>query len=225
MHFTKVNGIDISYEKIGEGEPLILLHGNGETHEIFEEAAEQLAKRYTVYLPDTRGHGRSGKVSEYHYEDMARDVYCFIKVLGLEKPILYGFSDGGIVGLLLASQYPGLLKKLVVSGVNTCPDDIKSPYLWGMKIQYAFTRNPLIRLMLTEPDISEEQLQAIDVPVEITAGSRDMIRQNVMLYICHNIPQASFILFEGETHSSYIVHSTKIADYLMGKSEFTKQSD
>ena len=39
MFFTKANGIDIFYEKIGQGEPLILLHGNGESHEIFEEAA------------------------------------------------------------------------------------------------------------------------------------------------------------------------------------------
>lgn len=225
MHFTKVNGIDIFYEKMGEGDPIILLHGNGETHEIFEEAAEQLAKRYTVYLPDTRGHGRSGKVKEYHYEEMARDVYCFIKVMGLEKPILYGFSDGGIVGLLLASQYPSLLKKLVVSGVNTCPDEIKSRYLWWMRVQYAFTRNPLIRLMLTEPDITEEQLQAIDVPVEVTAGSRDMIRQSAMLNICQAIPQSTFTVFAGETHGSYIIHSTKIADHLLGKSVFTKQSD
>lgn len=225
MFFTKANGIDIFYEKMGEGEPLILLHGNGESHEIFEEAAEKLAERYTVYLPDTRGHGRSGKVSEYHYDAMARDVYCFIKVMGLEKPILYGFSDGGIVGLLVASQYPGLLKKLVVSGVNARPDDIKSPYLWWLKLQYVFTRNPLIGLMLTEPDITDEQLQAIDVPVEITAGSRDMIRQGAMLEICRNIPQSTFTLFKGETHGSYIVHSTKIADYLMGKSIFTKQSE
>ncbi len=225
MHFTKVNGIDIFYEKMGEGEPIILLHGNGETHEIFEEAAEKLAQHYTVYLPDTRGHGRSGKVSEYHYEDMARDVYCFIKVMGLEKPILYGFSDGGIVGLLVASQYPGLLKKLVVSGVNATPDDIKSPYRWWMKIQYAFTRNPLIRLMLTEPDLTDEQLQAIDVPVEVTAGSRDMIRQSAMMNICQAIPQAAFTLFAGETHGSYIIHSDKIADHLLGKSVFTKHSD
>lgn len=225
MFFTKVNGIDIFYEKMGQGEPLILLHGNGESHEIFEEAAEKLAQHYTVYLPDTRGHGRSGKVEEYHYDAMARDVYCFIKVMGLEKPILYGFSDGGIVGLLVASQYPGLLKKLVVSGVNARPEDVRRPVLWLMKWKYAFTRSPLLKLMLTEPDITEEQLAAIDVPVEITAGSRDLIKQSAMLDICRKIPQATFTLFEGEDHGSYIVHSTKIADHLLGRSVFTKESE
>lgn len=223
MFFTKVNGIDIFYEKMGEGEPLILLHGNGETHEIFEEAAERLAQRYTVYLPDTRGHGRSGKVEEYHYEDMARDVYCFIKVMGLERPTVYGFSDGGIVGLLLASQYPGLLKRLVVSGVNARPDDIKRPVLWLMKADYALRRKPLTKLMLTEPNITDEQLAAIDVPVEVTAGRRDMIKQSAMLDICRKIPHSTFTLFQGEDHGSYIIHSTKIADYLLGKSVFAKQ--
>ena len=225
MFFTKVNGIDICYEKVGQGDPLILLHGNGETHEIFEEAAEKLAERYTVYLPDTRGHGRSGKVSEYHYADMARDVYCFIKVMGLEKPILYGFSDGGIVGLLVAAQYPGLLKKLVVSGVNAQPEDLHRPVLWSMRLKYAFTHNPLLKLMLTEPHITDEQLAAIDVPVEITAGSRDLIRQSAMLDICRKIPNATFTLFEGEDHGSYIIHNTKIADHLLGRSVFTKQSE
>ena len=184
-----------------------------------------MAQTYTVYLPDTRGHGRSGKVEEYHYDAMARDVYCFIKVMGLEKPILYGFSDGGIVGLLVASQYPGLLKKLVVSGVNARPEDIRKPFLWLMKLQYAFTRRPLLKLMLTEPDLTEEQLAAIDVPVEITAGSRDLIRQSAMLDLCRKIPHATFTLFEGEDHGSYIVHSTKIADHLLGRSVFTKESD
>ncbi len=225
MFFTKVNGIDIFYEKMGQGEPLILLHGNGETHEIFAEAAEKLAQKYTVYLPDTRGHGRSGKVAEYHYEDMARDVYCFIKVMGLEHPTVYGFSDGGITGLLLAARYPGLLKKLVVSGVNARPEDIKRPVLWMMKLSYALRRKPLVKLMLTEPNITDEQLAAIDVPVEVTAGSRDLIKQSAMLNICRKIPNATFTLFEGEDHGSYIVHSTKIADHLLGKSVFTKQSE
>jgi hypothetical protein len=68
-------------------------------------------------------------------------------------------------------------------------------------------------------------LAAIDVPVEITAGSRDLIRHSAMMDICRKIPNATFTLFEGEDHGSYIVHSAKIADHLLGRSVFTKQSD
>ena len=225
MFFTKVNGVDLCYERVGDGAPMILLHGNGESHEIFEEAIEKLSERYTVYAVDMRGHGRSSRVGEYHYEDMARDIFCFIKVLGLEKPILYGFSDGGIVGLLLASQHPNLLKKLIVSGVNARPDQIKVWYRLWLKLLYACRRDPLHKLMITEPNMSDEQLDQITVPVEVTAGSRDMIKRGAMLDICSKLPNASFTLFEGENHGSYIVHSTKIADHLLGRSVLTKQSD
>ena len=57
-------------------------------------------------------------MSEFHYSDMAEDVKCFIEALKLEKPVLYGFSDGGIVGLLVVSTYPGLLSRLIVSGAT-----------------------------------------------------------------------------------------------------------
>ena len=58
------NGIDIFYEVRGSGAPLLMLHGNGETHAIFDEAADLLARYFTVYTPDTRGHGASSPVSE-----------------------------------------------------------------------------------------------------------------------------------------------------------------
>ena len=97
-----VNGIALHYEKSGEGRPLILLHGNGETHAIFDKALPLLAARFTVYAIDSRGHGESEGADAYHYADMKEDVRCFIQELKLEKPVLYGFSDGGIIGLLLA---------------------------------------------------------------------------------------------------------------------------
>ena len=59
-----INGLVIYYEKSGKGEPLILLHGNGEDHTIFENSILILEKQFTVYALDTRGHGQSDKVSE-----------------------------------------------------------------------------------------------------------------------------------------------------------------
>ena len=89
--------INLYYEKTGTGVPLIMLHGNGEDHTIFNKATAVLKKHFTVYAIDTRGHGKSSPVDELHYEDMANDVYEFICKLNLEKPIVYGFSDGGIL--------------------------------------------------------------------------------------------------------------------------------
>ena len=98
LQTSKVN---LYYEKYGEGQPLILLHGNGENHKIFEKSIAVLKEHFTVYALDSRGHGYSSPVDELHYEDMADDVHEFICKLQLKKPIIYGFSDGGIIALLV----------------------------------------------------------------------------------------------------------------------------
>ena len=102
--FINVNNIRLYYEKHGEGNPLILLHGNEENHFIFDEAVEKLKKYYTVYTLDSRGHGQSEKVKEYHYQDMANDIKDFIKQLDLKNVTLMGSSDGAIIGLLASSD-------------------------------------------------------------------------------------------------------------------------
>ena len=105
----KVNGIDLYYEKTGQGCPIVLLHGNGESHDIFAVLIKRLSPNYTVYAIDSRDHGKSGKVKSLDYGDMMEDVAAFIRQLDIESPVLYGFSDGGIIGLLLAIKYPALI--------------------------------------------------------------------------------------------------------------------
>ena len=107
--YIDINNVKLYYDVVGIGSPLILIHGNGESHEIFDEAVKLLSEHFTCYLLDSRGHGQSQKVSEYHYADMAEDVYQFIQALSLHNITFYGFSDGGIIGLLLASRYPDCL--------------------------------------------------------------------------------------------------------------------
>ena len=72
MYSIHVNGIDICYRQMGEGDPLVMVHGNGEDHGIFSVETEQLAAAgYRVYAPDSRGHGANDPLPEYHYADMA----------------------------------------------------------------------------------------------------------------------------------------------------------
>ena len=124
-----VNGTTIWYEKTGAGEPLILLHGNGESHGIFSEAIPLLAERFTVYATDTRGHGKSAPAGVFHYTDMAEDMAAFIGALALEKPAVYGFSDGGITALLLALRHPDLPSRIAVSGANLRPGGLTRAFL------------------------------------------------------------------------------------------------
>ncbi len=219
---TTVNGMHIYYEKSGEGRPFILLHGNGEDHTIFDKLVPQLAKEYCVYALDTRGHGRSGPVAgAYHYTDMAEDVAAFLHHQNLADVLLYGFSDGGIVGLLLAARYPGLLSALMVSGVNTNPAGLKGWFRRLMQVWYFFTRDEKIRLMLAEPAISPQQLQGIKIPTLLLAGEKDVIRPAHMAKIAREIPHAVLRVLPGEDHASYVVHSEKLypllRDFLAGE--------
>ncbi len=210
-----VNNLNLYYTVTGSGAPLIMLHGNGEDHTIFNEAIELLSKHFTVYAIDTRDHGQSDKAEELHYNDMAEDIRAFIEELKLEKPILYGFSDGGIVGLLLAIKYPELLSKVIGSGVNVNPGGLVKGWHFIFKIIYFFGRSSQFKLMLTEPNITKEELGQISIPVYLTGGSKDMIRQKHMQEIAENIPGAKLTIFPGEKHGSYIIHSAKIAEYIL----------
>ena len=211
----KVNGIELYYEVIGSGAPLIMVHGNGETHEIFHEAAEVLSGYFTCYLIDSRGHGESEAVSEFHYEDMAEDIHKCIEALQLEQVTYYGFSDGGIIGILLACKYPDLFERMIISGANTHPKAIKKLSYLLFKITAFFNRSPLYKLMLTEPHITKEQLNAIRIPTLVLAGDKDVVQESDTYFIAENIPDAALQILHGESHGSYIVHNTKVAELIL----------
>jgi pimeloyl-ACP methyl ester carboxylesterase len=164
---------------------------------------------YAVYAIDSRNHGRSGKSETLSYSDMTEDVAAFIRTLELERPILYGFSDGGIVGLMLAGKYPRLLSKLVVCGANLTPKGIKAGWALFFRVSYFFARDPKIRMMLTEPNILSKDLEKISLPVLVLAGERDIVKEDETRCIHAGIPNSTLLILENETHDSYVVHSDK----------------
>lgn len=216
----ETNGIKLFYEKEGSGPPLLLLHGNGEDHHIFDEVGERLAETWSVYRIDSRGHGQSGRTAELHYKDMAEDIIGFILAQKLEKPVLYGFSDGGITGLLIAILEPDLLAGLIISGANLQPRGMKPLYYWFFRIMALFSRKPELCLMLTEPDIRRSELQKIQIPVYITAGEKDMIREPHTRFLAEHIRNSRLQILDGENHSSYVVHSLKLQEIITAGAEF-----
>lgn len=210
-----VNGVEINVEKEGNGPSLVLLHGNGEDHTIFDRAVFHLSKHFTVYLPDSRGHGGSSPVDEYHYDDMAEDMYQLIRELRLERPVFCGYSDGGIVGLLLASRHPGLLSRLVVCGANTDPSMLKGLFMFRCRHSKALSSDPKVRMMLEEPHITADDLSRIDVPTTVVAGSRDAVRKEDTEFIASSIKGAEMLILRGETHGSYIEDGGKLARIVM----------
>ena len=221
-----VNGIDLFYEVTGSGRPLILVHGNGEDHTIFDEAVAVLRESFTCYGADSRGHGRSTPLAELagglHYTDMARDIVCLLEQLDLRNAVFYGFSDGGIVGLLAAGQ-TDRITDLIVSGANLTPRGVKAGLRLRFRLSYLWKKDPLTRLMLQEPRITDADLAKITARTLVLAGDGDLIREAETRRIAAGIPGAQLRILPGEDHGSYIVHSPKIGeilrDYLLGQED------
>ena len=220
MKTVEVNGVTLHYVVEGEGRPVVLVHGNGEDHRLFDIEIKQLTSAgFKVYAPDSRGHGANAPQSEYHYEDMAEDMYGFIEALGLRRPALYGHSDGGIIGLLLAIRHPDILGALAVSGANLSPEGLIPSFVEEFTARNQKTPDPLVTLMLTEPHIDLEALRQISIPVLVTAGEKDLILPSETERIGKMIPDCRTVILEGEDHGSYVAGSEimgrLLIDFLM----------
>ena len=200
--FIEVNGIEMFYEQTGEGRPLVMVHGNGEDHSIFKEASEMLGRHFTCYLVDSRDHGKSTKTKELSYE-----------ALDLQDAVFYGFSDGGIIGLMAAAKC-SRISTLIVSGANITPDGVKPWMRAFIKLMHFFSKDPKLALMLNEPHISDELLKSIKAKTLVLAGSRDLVTEEETRHIAETVPGAKLKILKGEGHGSYIVHKTKIAEHI-----------
>ena len=212
--WINVNGIKMYYEVHGSGRPLIMVHGNSEDHNIFYDSRVLLSKHFTVYTVDSRGHGHSTRVEELHYDDMANDMIAFMDQLDLRDVVFYGFSDGGIIGLLVAMKCDRV-GMLITSGANLTPAGVKAPLRLFVKAAYAVTKDPKMKLMITEPNITSEELAQIKVPTVVMAGEKDLVLGKETAKIALSIPGAKLRIIPGEVHGSYIVHKSSIEDIIM----------
>lgn len=210
-----VNGVSLFYAAEGSGKPVILLHGNGGSHNDLETTHRELAQAgYMVYALDSRGQGANKPLPEYHYKDMAADVYEFIKLKGLEKPAVFGFSDGGIIALQLEVMYPGTLGAIVTGGANIFVKDALIPsFAEGFLAQPS--TEPLVIMLQTEPSMTVEDMKGIGCPSLIMSGEHDLIRQEHTLLIGENIPSGRPVIIPGEDHGSYICNSPKLAPLIL----------
>lgn len=212
---VEVNGVSLFYAAEGAGKPVILLHGNGGSHNDLETTHRELAQAgYMVYALDSRGQGANKPLPEYHYKDMAADVYEFIKLKGLEKPAVFGFSDGGIIALQLEVMYPGTLGAIVTGGANIFVENALIPsFAEGFLAQPS--TEPLVIMLQTEPSMTVEDMKGIGCPSLIMSGEHDLIRQEHTLLIGESIPSGRPVIIPGEDHGSYICNSPKLAPLIL----------
>lgn len=104
----------LNYKKLGQGKPLIILHGLFGSLDNWLTHAKTLADHYEVYLVDQRNHGNSPHDDEFNYAVMADDLYEFIKEHKIENPHILGHSMGGKTAMKFALQHADMWDKLIV---------------------------------------------------------------------------------------------------------------
>ena len=108
----------LHFKKIGEGNPLLIIHGLFGSADNWGTLAKKFAINNTVYLIDLRNHGRSPHSTEMNYDIMADDLNKLISDENILNPTLLGHSMGGKAALQYAEKYPKVLKKLIVADIG-----------------------------------------------------------------------------------------------------------
>ena len=206
-----MDSIQLHFLQRGEGEPLLLLHGNGEDSSYFESQLEFFSRDHRVMALDTRGHGRSPRgTAPFSIETFAEDLLDFLDQQGLEKVHLLGFSDGGNIALTFALRHQERLLSLILNGADLFPSGVKPSVqvhivlgYWAARAAALFSRDAvpkmeLLRLMVKEPHIPPEALGAIRVPTLVIAGTDDMIKEEHTRLIHRQIPGSRLALIPGD---------------------------
>jgi len=132
-HLTTQNGIDWNYEIVGEGEPLLFLHGWGVDRRIFRQQIKHFCHKYQVLSIDLPGHGQTSW-TDMTLGEMARDVGKIIHNLGIQEMSIVGSSVGGLLGLKLFEFCPLKVKRMIF--VGSMPKFSKSnDYPYGLDIE------------------------------------------------------------------------------------------
>ncbi|PVY39750.1 alpha/beta fold hydrolase [Pontibacter virosus] len=213
-NYVNANSAKLYYESYGQGEPLLLLHGNGQSISAFSQQIASLSKYFKVIAVDTRVHGRSSDkdLEELTYDLFASDMKQLLDSLSLKQVNVLGWSDGGNTALKMALNHPEYVKKIAIMGANLFPDKtaIESGLLdlfnkqleelEGKVDEQSLNRSRLLRLLLYEPQMSFEDMSAVRVPVLVMAGEHDVILESHTKAIAESIKGAKLIIFKDASH-------------------------
>lgn len=199
------------YIEKGQGEPLILLHGNGENVDYFAGQIDVFARDYHVYALDTRGHGQTPRGdAPFTIRQFADDLLAFMDAHGIGKAHILGFSDGGNIAMVFAMKYPERVDKLILDGANLDAGGVKRsiqiPIEIGWRMAKLFARKSedakrnaeMLGLMVNDPNVRAEELSAIQAKTLVIAGTKDMIKEEHTRLIARNIKDSRLVILEGD---------------------------
>ena len=226
--YVELPGVRTWYETDGaeNAEPLLLLHGGMCTNETWAAQRPDLAAAYRLFLPERRAHGRTPDVDgPLSYQDMADDTVDFIESVVQGPAHLVGWSDGGIVALLVALARPDLVRKVVAIGANFRPapeisagpdmfDDMApdSPGLAPLREMYAAVTpdgaghwpvvvGKLAAMFAAQPTLTTDDLARITAPTLVLVGDDDMMTLEHTIALYRAIPDAELSVIPRTSHA------------------------
>jgi pimeloyl-ACP methyl ester carboxylesterase len=218
--YLNSRGFKMYYEVYGQGDPLLIIHGNGGDINNFVFQIPYFSKKYKVILADSRAQGKSTDMGDsLSYEMMTDDLNALLDSLHVKDANVIGWSDGGINGLLLAIRHPDKVKKLAVTGANISPDATAIDpwgYKWALEMNNQAdsmlragklnaemkNQRKVTHLLSYEPHISLAQLHSIKCPSLIIGGDHDVILPEHTALIARNIPQSYLWIIPNSGHST-----------------------
>ena len=222
--------IRLNYYETGEGEPLILLHGNGEDMTYFRNQVDCFAEYFRVIAVDSRGHGRTPRGdAPFTIRQFAEDLHTFMNEHAIERAHLLGFSDGGNVAMCFALKYPERVNKMILNGANLYPAGVKLSFQIPITLSYYAAKLfhnghddyqqqiELMGLMVKDPYIKPKELRRLTMPVLVIAGERDLIRESHTKLIARYLPNSRLAIIPGDHGVAALnpeAFNTEVLDFL-----------
>jgi pimeloyl-ACP methyl ester carboxylesterase len=209
------------YTVDGSGDPIVLLHGGLSDRTAWMLQLPALAERFRTYAVDRRGHGTSPDTdAPFHYDEMADETVGFLEGVVGGPAHLVGWSDGGIVALLVSMKRPDLVRRQVLIGANfhvdglmpefETPDDPASDEVAPLRVWYeGVAADPShwpefyakgTRLFRTEPTLTVDDLKPIAVPTLVVAGDDDCIHHEHTVALFEALADAQLAIVPGTSH-------------------------
>jgi len=214
-------GARLYYATYGRGDPVVFLHGGLANSDYWAHQIASVARSHRVIVMDSRGHGRSSRDARpYTYQLMASDVIAVMDHLKLPRSAVVGWSDGAIIGLVMAMHYPMRTSRVFAFAANMDPSGVnldatsKPPFsqfirqaardyrrLSPTPMNYDAFVQAVTRMWEHEPNYKAADLARIAIPVVIADGDRDAeIKAEHTSYLSRSIPHARLLWFKGGTH-------------------------
>ncbi len=208
------DGVTLYYEAYGEGEPLLLVHGNGGSIGTLAAQIDYFKAKYRVIAMDSRDQGRSAdSQGPITYEKMTDDLAALIDHLKIGPVDVVGWSDGGVEALLLGVRHPGKVKKIVsmAPNLNPGPDafapEVRALIKSMMELPEETRTTPegrrqlkVVGMMLKEPNIPPALLAKVTAPTLVLASDHDLVRLEHVVTVYRSLPNAQLAIFPNRTH-------------------------